>query len=162
MKVVSNSSALMALSTVGHLDIIQQKFGAISIPEAVWQETVIAGIHKPGAYEIRQADWIHVEPIKNTLLAKALQKDIDYGESEAIVLALEIEADLLLLDDKFARTIALNLGVTIMGTVGVLIWAKQAGVIPSLRDELDLLRSQANFRIGQDLMTKALQEVHEE
>lgn len=162
MKVVSNSSALMALSTVGHLEIIQRKFGAISIPEAVWQETVIAGIHKPGAHEIRQADWIHVEPIKNTLLAKALQKDIDYSESEAIVLALEIEADLLLLDDKFARTIAINLGVTIMGTVGVLIWAKQAGFIPSLRDELDLLRSQANFRIGQDLMTKALREVHEE
>mgnify|MGYP001497714432 CR=1 FL=1 len=97
----------------------------------------------------------------NRLLARALEKDIDAGESEAIVLTIEQHADLLLLDDKFARTVAVNMGVTIMGTVGILIWAKQAGLIPSLQDELQKLMQQANFRLGKHVINHALSVVGE-
>ena len=94
-------------------------------------------------------------------MARALEKDIDAGESEAIVLAIEQPAELLLLDDKFARTVAVNMGVTIMGTVGILIWAKQAGLIPSLQDELQKLMQQANFRLGKHVINRALSVVGE-
>ena len=161
MKIVSNSSPLMALSVIGKLNLLQHKFGEILIPEAVWQETVIDGKYKKGTDDIQRADWIYVVPIQNEPLAKALQKDVDYGESEAIVLAIECEADLLLVDDKFARALAVNLGLEIMGTVGILIWAKQEGLISEVQTELEKLIKQANFRISQTIKDRALHEAGE-
>ncbi len=151
----------MALSVIGKLNLLHHKFGEILIPEAVWQETIIDGKYKKGTDEIQRANWISVVPIQNKPLAKALEKDIDYGESEAIVLAMECNADFLLVDDKFARAIAVNFGLEIMGTVGILIWAKQEELISQLQVELENLVKQANFRMSQKLIGKALKEVGE-
>ena len=92
---------------------------------------------------------------------KALEKDLDSGESEAITLAVENNADILLLDDKSARLIAANLGLNIIGIVGILIWAKKEGIIKRLSKELENLREKANFRMSEDLIKSALQEVNE-
>jgi len=151
----------MALSVIGRLNLLRQKFGEILIPEAVWHEAIVDGHDKKGTDEIQHVDWISVVPIQNKLLAKALEKDLDYGESEAIVLAIESKADFLLLDDKLARAIAVTLGLEIIGAVGVLIWAKKEGLIQQLSSELDALATQANFRMSQDLIDRALQEVGE-
>jgi predicted nucleic acid-binding protein len=94
-------------------------------------------------------------------LCEALEKDSDSGESEAITLAVENNADVLLLDDKSARLIAANLGLNIIGIVGILIWAKKEGVIEQLSKELENLRKKANFRMSEDLIKRALQEVDE-
>ena len=67
-----------------------------------------------------------------------------------------------LMINKFARGIAVNMEITIMGTVGILMWAKQTGLIPSLHEELLMLANQANFRMGQDLIDRALLTVGEE
>jgi predicted nucleic acid-binding protein len=161
VKVLSDSSVLMALSVIGRLDLLRHKFGEIFVPEAVWQETVVDGKDKIGTNEIQRADWIYAMPIQNKLFAKALEKDVDYGESEAIVLAMETEADFLLLDDKLARAMAINFGLEIIGTVGILIWAKQEGLIQQLQIELDNLAKHANFRMSQGLINMALQKVGE-
>ncbi len=122
---------------------------------------VIDGKGKKGVEDIEKSDWIKVQPVRDKALAKVLAKDIDNGESEAIALAVENNADVLLLDDKSARLIAANLGLKLIGVVGILIWAKKEGIIKQLSKELDKLREEANFRMSEDLIKRALQEVEE-
>ena len=90
-----------------------------------------------------------------------LKHDLDHGEAEAIALAKEIKADLILLDERAARKIAKSLSLKILGTVGVLIKAKQTENIDSLKVVLDVLRNQAQFRISDSLYELALQSVGE-
>ena len=111
--------------------------------------------------EIERADWIEVRDIGNRPLAAALAQRLDDGESEAIALALELKADLVLLDEKDARKAAESLGLNVLGVVGLLIWARRKGIIASLRDELIRLREKAGFRIGEELFNRALEEVGE-
>jgi len=72
-----------------------------------------------------------------------------------------MNADIILLDDKLARNMASGFGLKILGTVGILIWAKRAGLIDLLGTELDTLLTKANFRLSQDLIRMALREVGE-
>ncbi len=77
------------------------------------------------------------------------------GEIEAIALADQCRAALLLVDDLAARRVALGLGLPIVGTAGILLLAKRAGSIPSVRDPLDALRRQG-FRLRQDVYEQVL------
>jgi len=103
MIIVSDSSPLMALSVIGKLHLLQKRFGKVTIPEAVRTEIAVDGRDKKGTDDILKADWIKTESVQNLLLAKSLEKDIDYGESEAIALAVEMNADIILLDDKLGK-----------------------------------------------------------
>lgn len=151
----------MNLAAIGRLGLIKLKFGNVVIPEAVWREVVIDGKGKSGAEDVENSDWITIQSVRDKALVKALEKDLDIGESEAITLAVENNADVLLLDDKSARLIAANLGLNIIGIIGILIWAKKEGVIVQLSKELENLRKKANFRMSEDLIKRALQEVDE-
>ncbi len=161
MITVSNSSPIMNLAAIGRLDVIKLKFGNVVIPDAVWRELVIDGKGKKGVEDIERVDWIKVQSVRDKALVKVLEKDLDNGESEAIALAVENNANVLLLDDKSARLIAANLGLNIIGIVGILIWAKKEGIIKQLSKELDNLGENANFRMSEDLIKRALQEVEE-
>jgi len=92
-------------------------------------------------------------------LVSLLRMELDQGEAEAIVLANEQKADLILLDEKAARRVAKKLGLPVLGTVGVLIWAKKSGLIDSLRERLDALQREGNFRIASDVYNEALRAV---
>ena len=120
MKVVSDASALINLARIGKLDLLQRSYGELLIPEAVWQEVVIAGVGQPGADEVRKATWIKTSNVANKHLVWALQQDLDAGEAEAIALTLEIEAALLLLDERLGRETAQHLGLRYVGLIGVL------------------------------------------
>ena len=159
MIVISNSSALINLVIIGRLDLLREKFGEIIVPQAVWQEVVIEGAGKPGAKEVERANWIRVEEVTNKPLVQLLEQKLDDGESEAIALALEVGADLVLLDERDARDTAESLGLDILGVIGILIWAKKKGLILSLQDELDQLRNVAKFRFNDKLYRRALAEV---
>jgi len=87
--------------------------------------------------------------------------ELDEGESEAIALADELKADVILLDEKDARRIAKQLGLKVLGTVGILIWGKRVGKINNLRQVLDILQNQAMFRISHTLYQQALKSVGE-
>ena len=88
--------------------------------------------------------------------------ELDQGEAEAIVLANEQKADLILLDEKAARKVAKKLGLPVLGTVGILKWAKKSGLIDSLREWLDALQREGNFRIASDGYNEALCAVSED
>ena len=90
-----------------------------------------------------------------------LQVELDDGEVAAIALAYEIQADVVLIDEQDARQAAQQLGLRVLGTVGILTWAKQNGKLSSLRAALDELREKGKFRISQKLYERALNEVGE-
>lgn len=162
MIVVADSSVLIGLSSIGQLHLLKVLLNEeILIPSAVWSEVVEQGGGRPGANQIKSSAWISVRKVNDSDLLRLLKKDLDAGESEAIALAKEIKAKLILLDERDARRIAQSLSLKTLGTVGVLIKAKQTGTIESLQEKLDALRDQAKFRISDSIYAIALESVGE-
>ena len=142
MVVVADASPLIFLSRLGLLKVLPQLFESITIPQAVLREVNRGGGILPGASEINKLRWLKVVDIESdVVLRQALTGDLGAGESEAIVLALESKADLLLVDDRSARAAARRLQLQIRGTLGILLDAKRAGLIEDLEPHLDRLVS---------------------
>lgn len=131
----------------------------IFIAPAVWKEVVQEGREWPGSSEVdhgRQAGWIEVVDPANRTFISLLQKDLHEGESETIALAVQLTAEVVFLDESEARRTARVYGLNITGVIGILIRARREGRISSLREELDRLRNDAGFWIGDDVYKKAL------
>ena len=158
MKVVSNTSPLINLAWIGRLELLHELYGVIHIPEAVWHEIVVQGAGQPGAKEVSHASWIKTCPVDNKLLVLALHQELDAGEAEAIALAMEQKAELLLMDERLGRETARYFGLNYTGVIGVLIEAKQKGLIGSIKEYLDSLRTMAGFHISQPLYLRVLQD----
>lgn len=161
MKVVCNASPLINLARIGQLALLPRIFGRILVPEAVWQEVVEDGQGQPGAEEVRRAAWVERATVANRLLVHSLRQDLDAGEAEAIALAIEIEADWLLMDERLGRETAHHFGLRYVGLVGILSAAKQRGDIRALRPLLDRLRDVAGFRISSALYEQVLRDAGE-
>lgn len=162
MRAVTNSSILIALSTIGQLSLLHQRFpDGVFLPQAVWREVVETGKGQPGAQDVASASWLTIRQVTNTSLISLLKIELDEGEAEAIALFAENPVDAILLDEKNARRAARQMGLPVLGTVGILIWAKQKGLIITLKEQLDTLQNQGNFRISQSLYQKALNRVGE-
>jgi len=162
VKIVSNSSILIALSRIGQLNLLSQRFPeGILIPPAVWDEVVETGKGRLGANEVKMATWITVREITNYNLVTLLRTDLDKGESEAIALCVEEQADVILLDERKARKKAASLDLNVLGTVGIFIWAKRTGLIDSLRQQLNILQTQGHFHLNHAVYKQALQSVGE-
>ncbi|OGQ23118.1 MAG: hypothetical protein A2138_04095 [Deltaproteobacteria bacterium RBG_16_71_12] len=156
--VVSDATPLIALSSVGQLQLLEKLFGRVLVPLAVWQEVVLeGGPGAPGAREVAQASWL--ERTQAPALEPSLAK-LGRGEAEAIALARTLPDALLLVDDAPARRRARALGVPLMGTLGVLRRAKVAGHLAFLRPVLEHLGEQG-FRVHPDLIDGLLRDVGE-
>jgi len=123
---VSNASPLVNLARIGRLELLRDLFGEMCVPDAVWEEVVVAGEGQPGAQLLAQARWVVRRQVQNRSLVQALRQELDAGEAEAIVLALELKADLLLMDERLGRETAQHLGLKPTGVIGVLIEAKRS------------------------------------
>ena len=162
MKVISNSSILIGLSAIGRLELLHRRFPeGVIVPDAVWQEVVETGHGRTGAEQVATADWICRQQIQNKVFATALQAYLDQGEAEVIALGQEIGADLLLLDEKSARSVAARLQHPVLGTIGVLIWAKRKHIISSLSSELALLQKKGGFHVSKVVYEYALEQAGE-
>ena len=161
MSIVSNASPLINLARIGKLDLLHRLYGKLIIPEAVWHEVVVEGAGLPGAEEVKTSCWIKTQTVSNKQLVHALQEDLAAGEAEAIALALEVEAELLLMDEHRGRETAHHLGLRYTGLIGVLIEAKGKGLIHSVKDYLDRLRQVAGFRVSDSLYVRVLQDENE-
>ena len=161
MSIVSNASPLINLARIGKLDLLRQLYGELFVPEAVWQEVVVEGAGHPGADEVKATAWIRMQVVTNRQLVQVLQQDLDAGESEAIALALETEAELLLMDEYLGRDTAGHLGLRYAGLIGVLIEAKHKGLIHAVKPHLDALRDIAGFRVSDELYLRVLQDEQE-
>lgn len=161
MIVVSNTSPLITLARAGRLDLLHAVHGDIIIPDAVFNEITVAGAGEPGAHDVATAAWIKRRPALNRQLVNALGLELDAGEAEAIALAMECQAHLILLDERMGRHAAQRMGLTVTGTLGVLIAAKDRGLLASMRPLLDALRADAGFWIGDALYNAALTAANE-
>lgn len=156
MIVVSDASPLIALGAVQQLDLLRTLYGEILVPSAVYAEVADVRPMAPGADQIRNSPWIHVREVEDRDLIQALSLEIDVGEAEAIALAIEANADLLLMDERRGRLAATRLGCRVVGVLGVVVEAKAAGLIPAVRPILDALTQEAGFRISAALRERVL------
>ena len=163
-EIISDSSTLIHLARIGRLPMLREMFGGIIIPPAVWREVVIEGKGRAGAQEVRiakDAGWIQMVDVADKPLLIILKSELDNGEAEAIALAIEREADLLLIDETDGRRIAALYDLPKTGVVGVLMRARVEGRIESLRKEFDALRHDGGFWIADALYREALEMVFE-
>ena len=160
-RVISNTSPLTNLAAIGQFHLLEALFGQLHIADAVWQELNAGGRRWPGRDEVQAATWISRHQANNQSLVTALCLDLDRGEAESIALALEQQADLILLDERDGRHRAQRLGLTVMGVVGVLLLAKQRGLLAAIKPSLDALREQAGFYLSVTVCDYALRQAGE-
>jgi len=117
MKIVSNSTPLIGLASIGRFELLHDFFGEIVIAEAVYNETVTQGREKGGAKkEVASAKWVHVRKVKDRLAVEIMLEEMDLGESETIILAREISAELVLMDERKGRRMLERLEIPKVGT----------------------------------------------
>ena len=161
MIVVSNTTPLIGLASIGKFNLLQELFGVIYIPKAVYDEAVIVGREEGGAKrEISEANWIKIAEVKDRLAVNVLLDELDLGEAEVIVLAREVDADWVLMDEKKGRRKLTHLKLQKIGTLGILLKAKEMGFIQTLRKDLEELR-QNGFSISQPVVDAILKEAKE-
>jgi uncharacterized protein len=154
--VVADSSPLIYLTRVGLLHVLAALFGEVVVPRAVWNEAVERRPSAPGIDALRQAAWVRVvdEPTPES------DRGLDPGETAAILTAESLPADLLLIDERLGRKVAQERGLAVRGTLGLLVQARHAGVLPELKPVLDTLVAEG-FRIAPALIREALAHVGE-
>jgi uncharacterized protein len=160
MSIVSDASPLINLARVDQFDLLFAFYGRIVVPQAVYDEVVVRGRGRDGSREVQGASWIEVLPHHDELAMRTLATELGQGEAAAIVLAQELQATLLLMDEIRGRRIAASLGLSVRGTLGILARARREGRIPRLRPALDLLRARGTW-IDQELYENVLGLVNE-
>ena len=139
-EVVSNTTPLLTLMGIGALELLQQLYGEVSIPQGVWEE-IQQGKDKSIYQDVSQLDWVQIQTVSNQDALAYLHAELDKGEAETLVLAREIGARLVLIDEKAARRVADQLGLIYTGSLGVLLRAKAQGLIPAVKPLIDKMRS---------------------
>lgn len=125
MIVVSDTTPLISLLKINRLDLLKKLFGDVLIPQAVFDELTDDERFRLEADQIREKKFIVVKPVNNPESTNILKRatGLDQGESEAIVLTDELKADLLLMDEAKGRNVSAQMGLRIMGTIGILMAA---------------------------------------
>jgi predicted nucleic acid-binding protein len=159
--IVCNTGPLIALTMVGHLDLLARLYRRVLIPEAVFREIVGSGVERIGSTEVASADWL--EHVSGDLpVEPLLAKELGPGESEVIAAAHHLGARLVLIDERRARRIAEQAyGLRVKGSAGILVAAKRAGIIPAVHPLLERMRT-LGYHLSQRLIDRALVEAGEE
>ena len=153
MIVVSDTSPLTALLAVGQAELLLKLFTEVIIPEAVRSELLRSHPRLP--------DWLRVASVKDTIQAGKYSQIVDAGEAEAIELARELHADQLLIDERKGRRLASQAGVPVIGLLGVVLLARRKALIPSARELLARLETEAGMYLSADIRNQALKTVGE-
>ena len=160
MTVVSNTSPIIALSSIDQIDILHKLYGAISIPEAVFSE--ITAYNLPGCKEVKTLSWLQHQAVKDNDEIMSLTLELDRGEAEAILLAVELKADLLLIDERKGKLVADRFSINNIGILGVLIEAKHKKIIKAVKPLLNDLLIKAGFWFDNATYNLVLQKTGEE
>ena len=157
-KVICNTGPLIALSIIDRIDILRHLFEVIAIPEAVHRELMDGGVKNAGLSNYHKVQWIEVMPLSlhtDPLLIKTL----DAGEAAVIELARELNADLVLIDERKARKIARNIyDLRVIGSAGILVKAKKYGLLDNISSLLQIMRD-SGYWIGDSIVDAALRQV---
>jgi hypothetical protein len=159
--IVSDTSPINNLAAIHHLHLLHQLYGTVLIPEAVYRELTDPNFPVAGATEVQTFDWVQTRAVRDRTLVEALSDELDRGEAEAIALAVEIQADQVLIDERRGRLVANRLNLRYTGILGILVEAKSKGLIAEVKPLLDALISEAGFWIAEPLYNNVLQLVNE-
>ncbi len=160
MKVISNTTPLINFAAINRLDILQTMFGQIVIPQAVYDETT--GYSFPDSQVVLQAissGWLQV--CRVSTIAREISLTLDEGEREAIALAIETGEQRILLDEREARQVAQSLGLQVIGTLGILLLAKNQQIIPQVQPLLDAMINTAQYWVNSTLYQQVLRQAEE-
>jgi hypothetical protein len=148
LRIVCDSSTIIALERINHLWLLEKLSEEILIPHAVSEEIKTKrGINLPVSFRIQEA--------KNKLYIRQNRKNLHIGEVEAIALAKEVRADLIILDDRKARKFAEKEGLKVSGLLALIIMGKEKGIIRKVKPIVDDLKNH-NFFVGKDLYDEIL------
>jgi len=153
MIVVSDTSPITALLTIGQAELLHGMFGDVVIPPAVHRELLRGHLALP--------DWLRVVEIRDLTHLQPFLELLDAGEAEAIALAAEIHADMLLIDERKGRRVARAEGIHVIGLLGVVLLAKQRGLIESAGEVLQKLTRKAGVYLAENILRTALESVDE-
>ena len=155
--IVADSSPLIALAICKGLSLLDQLFEIVNVPQAVYDEVIIE--NKPVAEELREylTGKVHQVDLTTVIINAG---GLGQGELEAMVLYKQYQADFLLIDDKRARKIAALNGIEITGSQGILLLAKQAGLISQVKPYLERLRN-SDIYIHERLIMRTLELANE-
>lgn len=158
MIVISDTSVITNLIRLEELNLLHDLFEKVIIPAKVYEEL---GKLPEQIDLINEITWIEVRKISNIDFYNRLIETLDAGEAESIILALELKADLLIIDEKRGRRFATEFGIPITGLLGVLVEAKELGLIVSVQPLLDQLINEIGFKVDPYLYQKILEIVNE-
>lgn len=158
MIVVSDTSPITNLFSIGRLDLLRELYGEVVIPVAVAEEIDFLAKNQEILVDNR---WIEVISLQDRTLLSSIRVTLDAGEAEAIALSIELGAEALLMDETKGRHVAMNLGLDVTGLVGVLIQAKTRGLIAAIRPEIDRLVSDSGFWLSPSFIEETLRVVGE-
>ena len=146
---VTDTTCLIALDRIDRLGILPLLYDPVVAPPAVLREFG------------QRPTWLHEERPDDDAGVVALRARLDAGEVEAIVLAQRLPGAVLLIDEARGRRVAVELGLRIIGTAGVLLGAKRARLVPRLKPLLDELRDRHAFRLSDHLYERFVQDAGE-
>ena len=153
MIVVSDTSPITSLLQIRRVELLQQLYHDVLIPEAVLDELSVLHSSLP--------EFIKCVRVANHAEVNRLLSELDPGEAEAIVLAKEQRADVVLMDETEGRRVASREGVPFIGLLGVLLQTKKAGLVNSLREVISELEREAAFHISEEIKTVVLRQAGE-
>lgn len=153
MIIVSDTSAITLLLQIGRIAILPALYQDVVIPVEVANELQ--------RFHAALPDFIRVLSVANRARLEQLQAELDIGEAAAIALMLEGKGDLLLMDERRGRRVATREGLAVVGVIGVLVEARQRGLITSLAAVIGELEQIAGFRVSPRLKQCVLQAVGE-
>lgn len=154
-KVIANSTPLIALNKIDKLNLLQHLYKQIIIPYAVYEEVILESNQKDIEDFIKASGFIKIMKIKNEEAKKIFVTSLHKGEVEVMILAKEIDADLCIIDDLLARKYAKYHNLNITGTIGVILKAKELGIILEVKSTIDEL-IEAGIYIDTKLYNKIL------
>jgi len=157
---IADSGPIISFARAGFLDLLRGVLGELWIRGAVYEEIVVKGEEKPGSEEVRQAEWIKRKEIEDKSKLELLALELGQGEKEAIVLAEELKA-ILIIDDRKARLEAERKGIQTIGSLWVVKEAKDKGLINKAKQAGDKLRD-TGLRLKEELYHQFLKEMGEE
>ena len=154
MIIISDTSPLVCLLHLDKINLLKDLFVNVIIPTAVFDELINAKIIDESFLQFNP--FIQIKSPVNKKEVEELRYVLDAGESEAIILSKELNADLLLIDEDRGRKFAIKYGIAIKGVLGVLLQAKEKGLIFEIKPFIAKLQTDINFRINDNLLKKIL------
>ncbi|MDM3849391.1 MAG: DUF3368 domain-containing protein [Aphanizomenon gracile PMC627.10] len=137
MIIVSNTSPISSLAKIDQLSLLEDIYVKVIIPQAVYNELTDIRAGEKVNNALKNANWIEIRSVINKQSVRKLELNLDQGEAEAIILAVELNANQLLIDERLGRREAVKLGLSLTGILGMLLIAKKRGFINNVKLVMD-------------------------